>query len=188
MVPGYTGSGPGHWQTLWQNGHPEYGRVEQRDWDLPEPVEWVATLDAAIAGAAAPVIVVGHSLGCITIVRRVAMTGPHGIAAALLVAPSDVESPAAPAVIRSFAPIPLERLPFPSLVVCSEDDPLLGVDRGRALAAAWGGERVSIGRAGHIHTAAGFGPWPEGHALLERLQARAAGAARAAGLPGGRRP
>lgn len=180
MVPGLTGSGPGHWQSLWQERHPAYARVEQRDWDRPEPGEWIAALDAAIASAPAPALVIGHSLGCITIVHRVAQRGPEGIAAAMLVAPCDVEAPSAPAETRSFAPIPLDRLPFPTLVVCGEDDPLLSLERGRAMAAAWGGEFLSIAGAGHINTAAGFGPWPEGHALLDRVGARVGSAAPAA--------
>ncbi|MDB5034702.1 MAG: hypothetical protein JWQ98_1943 [Chlorobi bacterium] len=40
MVPGFTGSGPGHWQTLWRIGNAEWSCVEQRDWDNPEPDEW----------------------------------------------------------------------------------------------------------------------------------------------------
>ncbi len=35
-VPGYTGSGPGHRQTLWEREHPDWVRVEQRDRDRPE--------------------------------------------------------------------------------------------------------------------------------------------------------
>jgi len=29
IVPGWTNSGPQHWQTLWEHEHPEYRRVEQ---------------------------------------------------------------------------------------------------------------------------------------------------------------
>src|SRR5262245_40965105 len=49
MIPGYENSGPQHWQTLWQNEHPEYKRVEQRDWLHPECNEWVNTLDRSVA-------------------------------------------------------------------------------------------------------------------------------------------
>ena len=33
-VPGWSGSGPGHWQTIWErkNGHE---RLSQRDWQNP---------------------------------------------------------------------------------------------------------------------------------------------------------
>ncbi|MCU0566769.1 MAG: alpha/beta hydrolase [Oculatellaceae cyanobacterium Prado106] len=43
-VSGYTNSEPQHWQSLWERSHPEYRRVEQRDWDNPDRIEWIATL------------------------------------------------------------------------------------------------------------------------------------------------
>jgi predicted alpha/beta hydrolase family esterase len=45
------------------------------------------------------------------------------------------------------------------------------------LAAAWGAEFVDMGAAGHINTASGFGPWPQGLILRDRLAGRAAPAA-----------
>ncbi|MGZ7039032.1 MAG: alpha/beta hydrolase, partial [Thermoanaerobaculia bacterium] len=33
-------------------------------------------------------------------------------------------------------------------------------------AAAWGSRLVFIGDAGHINGASGYGPWPEGEAML----------------------
>ena len=45
MVPGFTGSGPHHWQSLWQRDDPAFRRVEQRDWDRPEPREWTRALE-----------------------------------------------------------------------------------------------------------------------------------------------
>ena len=44
----------------------------------------------------------------------------------------------------------------------------------RSFAAAWGTEFIDIGAAGHINTASGFGPWPFGEVLLERLRREAA--------------
>ena len=29
IVPGWNGSGPAHWQTIWERDHPEYVRVTQ---------------------------------------------------------------------------------------------------------------------------------------------------------------
>jgi serine hydrolase len=171
MVPGFTGSGPNHWQSFWQREHPEYMRIEQRDWDRPAPEEWVTTLAAAIAGQNSPVVLVGHSLGCTTIVHWASRMGPGGVVGALLVAPSDVEAPTAPLEVRGFAPIPLTPLPFPSQVVASTDDPLVTVARAQAFAESWGSTFISIGRAGHINTDSGHGAWPEGHDILTRLLA-----------------
>jgi hypothetical protein len=54
-------------------------------------------------------------------------------------------------------------------VVASRDDPMWAFDRARQFARAWGAEFRDIGPAGHINTAAGYGPWPELPALLESL-------------------
>ena len=60
----------------------------------------------------------------------------------------------------------LERLPFPSIVIASADDPYVGTQRARQFAKAWGSDYNEIGNAGHINGDAGYGPWPEGEKLL----------------------
>jgi predicted alpha/beta hydrolase family esterase len=62
-------------------------------------------------------------------------------------------------------------LPFPTIVVASRDDPYVAFERATAMAKAWGAELVDIGKAGHINSASGFGEWPDGERLLQRLQA-----------------
>jgi len=32
--------GPQHWQSLWERDHPEYRRVQQKDWDTPLREDW----------------------------------------------------------------------------------------------------------------------------------------------------
>lgn len=167
-VPGYTGSGPQHWQSLWEARIPGARRVQQRDWDRPELIEWVAALDAEIAAAAAPPLLVAHSLGCLAVVHWAARH-PRPVAGALLVAPADAEAADALAPLRGFAPIPRAPLPFPSILVASDDDPFLAPGRARELAAAWGSRLAGAGAAGHLNTVAGYGPWPAGEALLAEL-------------------
>lgn len=178
VVPGWTNSGPDHWQSRWLRAHPDWRRVEQRDWDLPDPAEWVAALDEAVreAGAAAgrPPVLVGHSLGALLVPAWVASRPAGRAAAALLVAPADVERADTPAELRGFAPVPLDRLPFPSVLAASRDDPYVSWERAVDFAAAWGAELHDCGAAGHLNTAAGFGPWPEGERLLASLLERAA--------------
>src|SRR4051812_29408696 len=95
IVPGYTGSGPDHWPSHWQRQQPEYHRVVQRDWNLPARDEWTATLDRTITELRhvydAPIVLVAHSLGCITVAHW-ATEKVHSVRAALLVAPADVEA------------------------------------------------------------------------------------------------
>ena len=61
-----------------------------------------------------------------------------------------------------FAPVPRERLPFPSMLLASADDPYCRPERARHFAAAWGSELVEVGPAGHINAESGHGPWPDG--------------------------
>ena len=169
LLPGYGDSGPEHWQSVWERRF-GYTRVEQDDWLEPVVEDWVRTLDRAVAAQRAPVVLVAHSLGCALAVRW-ASTAPAGrVRAALMVAPADVESDAhTPDEVRSFAPLPTARLPFPSVLVASEDDPFMRVDRARWFAARWGSRFVSVGARGHLNAESGIGDWPEGHRLLEEL-------------------
>jgi serine hydrolase len=168
VVPGWGDSGPRHWQTLWEQAHPHFRRVVQRDWQYPIRAEWVETLAAAVRAAAAPAIVLAHSLGCIAIAHCAQIDGLP-IRSALLVAPPDVEDPDFPPVMEGFAPIPRARLPFPSVVVASRNYPFSEFERSRALAEAWGSRFVDAGNGGHLNADAGFGPWPQGEELLAEL-------------------
>ncbi len=67
IVPGWQGSPEDHWQTHWQNSLPNSARVEQADWLTPRREDWVAALAEAIAADSTPVILIAHSLGCITV-------------------------------------------------------------------------------------------------------------------------
>ena len=168
IIPGLDNSGPLHWQSLWETKNPEYLRVQQRDWQRPQRSEWVETLGKYVAAIAGPALLAAHSLGCAAVVHWAA-TYKRIIRGALLVSPSDVESPDCPAATKSFSPMPLERLPFPSVVVASNNDPYVTIERARHFAHAWGSRFVNIGACGHINADAGFGEWPEGEQLLREL-------------------
>jgi hypothetical protein len=63
----------------------------------------------------------------------------------------------------------MQRLPFKSVLLGSQNDPYCSLERARAFAHAWGSEFVDYGRAGHINAESGLGDWPDGHALLKNL-------------------
>jgi predicted alpha/beta hydrolase family esterase len=173
IVPGLGGSGPGHWQTLWQAEIPGAVRVEQADWDEPRRDRWIGALENAIA-ANPGAIVVAHSLGCILLAHLAALRAID-VAGALLVAPADVERPMpAPGCVRRFAPVPISRLPFASIVVASSNDPYATSERAAAFAHAWGSDFVDIGDAGHINVASGYGAWADGRVIFDRLRERIA--------------
>src|SRR3954471_25080624 len=68
MLPGWTNSGPEHWQSYWERAHPEYRRVEQTNWDTPRREDWLPMIGSAIDQAAPPVVLVAQSLGCLAAV------------------------------------------------------------------------------------------------------------------------
>jgi len=88
FVPGWKGSGPMHWQTIWQE---QLGgrRVEQEDWENPDPAKWVRRLDESICASEAPVLLVAHSLGALTAALWAATYPVQNVAGAFLVAPPD---------------------------------------------------------------------------------------------------
>ena len=173
IVPGWAGSGPDHWQSLWLAELPAASRVEMPDWLRPRRGGWVEALDAAIAGAADPVVLVAHSLGCLAVAHWAARTG-RAVRAAFLVAPADVERRGCPEVLRDFAPVPRAPLPFASTVVASDDDPYVRLERAAIFARAWRSGLVPIARGGHLNARSGLGRWPRGLVLLADLVARAA--------------
>jgi predicted alpha/beta hydrolase family esterase len=171
-VPGLNGSGPSHWQSLWEQSRPDTTRVELGMWSQPHRNAWVTKLDQAIRGAKPPIILAAHSLGCLAVAWWAELSGqPYGwpVAGALLVAPADVDRPDTSSELKGFGPSPKSPLPFPSIVVASEDDPWIAPEQARNLAAAWGSHFVSAGAYGHINAASGLGWWEEGQELLERV-------------------
>lgn len=170
MLPGYGDSGPQHWQSLWEAEDARCRRVVQRDWHAPTLPEWLACLEDAVAACERPPMFVAHSLGC-ALVAHWARQARRPISGALLVAPADVDMVALVLdVVASFAPVPLETLPFPSTVVASTNDVYVSVERAQAFARAWGSRFVLIEEAGHINTDSGHGDWPQGRQLLAELR------------------
>jgi serine hydrolase len=168
-VPGLWNSGPDHWQTLWEAEEPAWQRIHQADWETPLCDDWVSTIDGAVKATPGTVVLVAHSLGCTAVAHWAEIGRP--IRGALLVAPSDVEAEAYPEGPRAFAPMPLHRLGFPSIVVASSNDPYVSLERARLFADAWGSTFVNVGPCGHINASSGVGAWPEGRALVNQLLA-----------------
>ena len=171
VLPGYGDSGPEHWQSLWEAADARLRRVQQADWFEPRLEDWLGALDAAITACAEAPVIVAHSLGCVLLAHWVQRTG-GAVRGALLVAPADVDAIALVLdTVQSFAPVPLVRLPFPSIVVASDDDTYVTAARARAFARAWGSRFVGLSGVGHINTDSGLGQWAEGRALLDELLA-----------------
>lgn len=169
IIPGLGNSGPQHWQTWFEKRLNNCTRIEQAEWDAPAREDWVNTINKALDGIdTSNVILIGHSLGCATIAHWAAQSNKT-IKGALLVAPSDLEAPAYTFPATGFSPFPLQKLPFKSIVVASENDPWVTMERAIFFANSWGSKLISIGDAGHINAASGFGEWEKGVEILEEI-------------------
>jgi predicted alpha/beta hydrolase family esterase len=170
IIPGLGNSGPAHWQSLWQNKLPGAVRCEQQDWENPRKADWLATLDGCVQSAEDFCVLIAHSLGVALVAHWAMEFHSSKVAGALLVSPSDVDSPAhTPNSVRNFAPMPLMPLPFRSIVVASSNDRFVTLARAEQFAKAWQAQFVSIGPCGHINTDSGLGDWPQGMEILRRL-------------------
>jgi serine hydrolase len=176
VLPGYGDSGPDHWQSRWEASDPRLRRVVQRDWLEPKLGDWLAALDREISACTTPPVLLAHSLGCILVAHWAQQNGRR-VGGALLVAPVDIDVVAALVeAVETFTPVPLRRLPFPSIVVASDDDPYTTRARAEQFARAWGSRFVCLEGAGHVNSDSGHGDWPEGRAFLDELLRRATGA------------
>ena len=89
IIPGYTNSGPDHWQTRWQSRLSTARRVEQEAWSKPVREDWIANVVTAVNEAEKPVVLVAHSLGVATAVQAIPEFRKP-VAGAFFVAPPDV--------------------------------------------------------------------------------------------------
>jgi len=169
IVPGLGNSGPEHWQTHFEKSGKNFQRINQQEWESPECLDWIKTIDNVLSNyELSKVVLVGHSLGCATIVHWASHYNKV-IKGALLVAPSDLEAPQYTFPAKGFSPIPKQKINFRTIVVTSDDDMWVSIDRAKYFTDCWGSELINIGKAGHINVASGYGQWVEGLEILKTI-------------------
>jgi predicted alpha/beta hydrolase family esterase len=175
IVPGLRDHMPAHWQTLLEQKLSNAVSVPRMEHDKLSCAAWVAKLDESLAAIEGPVILVAHSAGVMIVVQW-AQRHRRPISGALLAAPPDFESPLPEGyptqdVLQKngWVPTPRERLPFPTIVGASTNDPLGRYERVAELAAAWGSRIFDVGAVGHLNPAAGFGEWPRAEEFIRDL-------------------
>jgi uncharacterized protein len=175
MVPGLRDHVAEHWQTILQHKLPKAASVPPLEHDKLSCAARVAALDKALAEIEGPVILVAHSAGVMITVQW-ARQHKRAIHGALLAAPADLDTPLPSGyptmdalAQNGWHPIPRERLPFPSIVAASRNDPLARFERTSAMAADWGSRLVDLGQVGHLNPAAGFGVWTMAETLIHEL-------------------
>ncbi len=168
ILPGWQNSGPDHWQSRWERTH-GYQRVEQHDWQRPLRGDWIARLEDVLLSCTEPAVLVAHSLGCLTVAAwAVHSKNTHLVKAALLAAPPDTERED----IRQMLPgwvVPLQKLPFKTVVFASSNDPFCRLDQAERFASGWGATCIDMGTRGHINADSGLDDWLHGHEELLQL-------------------
>ena len=172
FVPGLRDHVPDHWQTLLQARLPGSVCVPRLGKGVVSCPAWVDAIDRTIAAVEGPVVLAAHSAGAI-MVAHWARAQRRPIRGALLATPPDLdrELPAGYPTKRTledngWMPVPIEPLPFESIVVASTNDPLATLERVAELAWRWQAQLVSAGAVGHLNPASGFGEWPQAGKLL----------------------
>ncbi|VVD72065.1 RBBP9/YdeN family alpha/beta hydrolase [Pandoraea soli] len=175
IVPGLRDYVADHWQTHLECTLPNARAVPPLEHDKLSLAARVAVLDATLASIEGPVILVAHSAG-VMIVAHWAMRHDRAILGALLATPPDLEAPMPDGYPRldalraqGWLPMPRRKLPFPSIVAASTNDPLARVERVAELAQVWGSRFVDLGAVGHLNPAGGYGVWPRATELIAEL-------------------
>jgi hypothetical protein len=176
ILPGLGNSGPEHWQRRWGARFPNVQFVEQDEWDRPALEPWIAAIERKVQLATRPVVLVAHSLAVSAAVHTAQRLTDTKVRGAFLVSAPDLElNPNVPVETRPFRGVPRDPLRFPSMLISSTSDPFCSPERAAEFATCWGSDFHLAGDAGHINTASGHGPWPEGLMMFTRLMQRLRG-------------
>ena len=177
IVPGLREHVPLHWQTLLAQKLERVRTVPPLEHDKLSCAARVQAIELELRQIEGPVVLVAHSAGAIMVAHWAAQSR-RPIHGALLATPADLETPLPDGYPKLTAlsdngwlPIPRARLPFPSIVAASSNDPLARFERVAGLAESWGSRLEDIGAAGHLNPNAGYGEWPLALSLLGELAA-----------------
>ena len=169
MVPGWQGSGEGHWQTWLEEQLRAAGRETSRpaftSLDEPELADWLAALRAALVGLPADGYdVVAHSLGAVLWLHHVVEPGdsPRPARVALVAPPSPQTSVPE---IAAFFPPPLDvdavrHAADGTVLIAGDDDPYLPEGIAAAYALPLKIATTVVPGGGHINIDSGHGEWP----------------------------
>lgn len=168
LIPGLYGSDAAHWQSWLQSLFRGSLRVEQDDWAVPDLAAWSRRIGEVVTSDPhAQWVGVAHSFGCLALAHYLGRQADAAVAAALFVAPAE------PDRFRVGELLPQAPLPVPSTVLASRTDPWIKPERAAEWARRWGSGYTSLRDAGHINTAAGFGPLPIAKRMTEALMRHA---------------
>ena len=165
-LPGIGGSGEAHWQSHWELNETMFSRFQPASWNEPDLSDWMQSLERAVINSTRPPVLIAHSLACLLVAHWAASTRST-ISGAMLVSAPDPDGAKFPQAAKTFGAVPIGRMPFPSLIVASTDDPFGTLAYARQRAQQWQSGFVVAGALGHINASSGLGDWVQGRALLE---------------------
>ena len=175
IVPGLRDHVADHWQTHLAAAIPGARTVPPMGRTNLDCAARVDALEQVLEQLEPPVVLVAHSGGVITVIHWAAQCN-RPIHGALLATPADLEQqlPEGYPSIESlraggWLPVPRGKLPFPSIVGASRNDPLCSMTRAARLATAWGSRFVDLGSVGHLNPASGYGVWTRAESLIAEL-------------------
>lgn len=165
-IPGLYGSGPGHWQTVWETLY-GFTRIEQHDWENPTFSEWNKSLLKQIENKH-EVIIVAHSLGCHLLLKSFHQL-QNIMKGIFLVAPPDPDCIVTKKDISDFTIKEPFKVNVPGVLVYSENDPYASAAYSEEYGRKFGLSLVNVGRCGHINTDSHLEDWDEGAKILSKL-------------------
>lgn len=175
IVPGLRDPVDAHWQTLLAAQLPRVRTVAPMG--RTGRAARVQAIEREIQAIAGPVVIVAHSGGCPMVAHWAAQTR-RPVKGALLATPPELERPMPEGYPPlqalqdgGWLPVPMQALPFPSIVAASRNDPLARFAQVQQMARAWGSRLVDLGAVGHLNPASGHGEWPRAHAFIAELSA-----------------
>lgn len=156
----------------WAGTHPGYRWAPEPPGPPFDVDERVRALHEAVTAGTGPAVLIAHSAGCVTVAAWAARhTG--SVTAALMVTPPFIDplwtpGPDDPPDLAGWV-VHRDALPFRTIVVASRTDPYTTFAQFERYAEDWGAELVDAGDVGHLDTATGYGPWPDGERLVAAL-------------------
>lgn len=169
-VPGLGGLEPAHWMLAWKKVFPSLVLLQQDDFYNPGKNKWVGRLAEVVSSQNNQVVLITHSLGCVTTFHAASEGLLTNVAGAFMVAmPTPDRHEFRDNEWEGFLPFPSQKLPFSNMLLASENDDYCPVNEAEKWADIYGAKYVNVGALGHVGPSAELGEWTQGQCLLEEF-------------------